>query len=202
MKSSPTLGQSSWLACTILFLGLAGLAQADQELKGPYTYKNLQLFLIEGEETLTESNIVTLEEALKNKYVVVHETGNVNQLSIENQSDFYVYIHPGDILKGGKQDRTLPNGFTLSPNSKPVQVASFCVEQGRWRQRGGEAVTMFAGSSKVLNAKNLKLAARYSKSQSGVWQNVGLVQQNPNPDTVLESTTNPVMIGFAFPQQF
>jgi len=162
---------------SLIALGAGASLQADEELTGPYSHKNLQLFLIQGEETLKVQGILTLEEALEQKAVVVHETGNVNELKIENQSDQYVYVHPGDIVKGGKQDRTLPNGFTLKPKSEPVSIASFCVEHGRWKKRGSEDLDQFSGSSKVLNSKDLKLAARYSKSQSQVWDKVGVVQK-------------------------
>ena len=165
------------LTLALVAIGLVA-AHAEPTLKGPYTHKNVQVYLIEAPSTLSavDGEILTLQEALKRKAVVVHETGEVNQLKVENTSNHYVYIHAGDIIKGGKQDRTLPNSFTLAPNSKPVPVDSFCVESGRWRQRSGESAARFSGSSKVLNSKNLKLAARYAKSQGAVWQNVAVEQ--------------------------
>ena len=43
-------------------------------------------------------------------------------------------------------------------------------------KRGGESAAQFSGSSKVLNSKNLKLAARYAKDQETVWRNVAIEQ--------------------------
>src|SRR4030095_10093981 len=76
-------------------------------VSGPYTNKNLSLFLIHGKDTIKSTNILTLEEAMAQKKVVVHETGNVNQLAIENKSEAIVFIQSGDIVKGGRQDRTM-----------------------------------------------------------------------------------------------
>src|SRR5438105_15882790 len=76
-------------------------------ITGPYTHDNLTVFLIHGKDTSGGKNYLTLQEALDQKKVVVHETGNVNELSVENVSDEPVYIQSGEIVKGGRQDRTL-----------------------------------------------------------------------------------------------
>lgn len=146
-------------------------------VSGPYAHKNLAVYLIHGEGRAKDLKVVTLQEAMKNGSVVVHETGDVNQLTIENKSpDTHVFIHSGDIVKGGKQDRTLPNSIVLAPGSKPMPVASFCVEQSRWAKRGDEKLVAFSVSSKSLNTKNLKIAARKSKSQGKVWEQVKVSQ--------------------------
>src|SRR5438309_180220 len=44
-------------------------------LSGPYTHENLTVFLIHGPSAIKEQYL-TLEEALKQKKVIVHETGN------------------------------------------------------------------------------------------------------------------------------
>src|SRR5438270_3758961 len=55
-------------------------------LSGPYTQDNLTVFLIHGDDQLKGKTFLTLQEALEQKKVIVHETKNVNQLSIENVS--------------------------------------------------------------------------------------------------------------------
>lgn len=141
------------------------------------SHENLSIFFLAGEESYQGPELLTLEEALAQKKVVLHETGKVSELAIENVSDSPVFIQAGDIVKGGKQDRTLRNDQILPPKSGKRPLASFCVESGRWRQRKGESVDEFSGSSKALNSKELKLAARLRGDQSAVWREVAKAQQ-------------------------
>jgi hypothetical protein len=147
------------------------------QISGPYSFKNLSVFLIHGNDLFASENMLTLEEAVAAKKLVVHETGSVNELSVENLSEQPVYIQSGDIVKGGRQDRTIENDHVIMPKSGKVPVGSFCVEQGRWRQRGGEASGQFSSSKKQLASRELKLAARAAKSQGEVWNQVENMQQ-------------------------
>jgi hypothetical protein len=147
------------------------------DLYGPVTHKNLQIFLIKGEDRLTDIKIQILDEAMKDKTVVVHETGEVSKLSVENKSAAgYVFVHSGDIVKGGRQDRTLPNDILVKAGGK-LPIDAFCVEQGRWQQRGGESAAAFSGSTKSLSSNSLKYAAKVEKNQSAVWDKVAREQQ-------------------------
>jgi len=102
---------------------------------------------------------LTLPEALDQKKVIVHETGSVNELSIENVSDQEVFVQAGDIVKGGKQDRCLAVDMIVPAKSGKIPIAAFCVENGRWRQRGNEVAGNFSVSQNMLASKDLKLAA-------------------------------------------
>src|SRR5687767_9162138 len=124
------------LAVSCLLLSVASLAPAQStqaaqppKVTGPFTHENLTLYLIHGPDGIT-GDYLTLEEAMRDKKVVVRETGNVSELAVENISNSPVYIQSGDIVKGGKQDRTLANDLVLAPKSKKVPIASFCVEHG------------------------------------------------------------------------
>ena len=87
-------------------------------LSGPYVHANLQIFLIHGKESIDDQKYMTLTEAMQKKVVVVHETGNVQQLAIENTSkDTPVYIQSGDIVKGGRQDRVISLDVIIPPRS-------------------------------------------------------------------------------------
>src|SRR5580704_11768821 len=69
------------------------------KLSGPYTHENLTVFLIHGKDALPGKKFLTLQEALEQKHLVVHETGNVNKLAVENVSaDAEVFIQAGDIV--------------------------------------------------------------------------------------------------------
>lgn len=155
----------------------AAAASAEMTISGPFRHENLSVFLIHGEEQLQGKNFLTLAEALSQKKVVVHETGNVQELMIENVSDQEVYLQAGEIVKGGRQDRTLSVDAILPRRSGKVPVSSFCVESGRWAQRSGEAANQFSGSTKALSSKKLKVATRKEKNQGAVWREVEASQQ-------------------------
>jgi hypothetical protein len=87
-----------------------------------------------------------------------------------------VYIQAGEIVKGGKQDRTLGTDMIITRAMGKTPIASFCVEQGRWTRRGGEEAHLFGGgSSGMVAGREMKLAANSNYSgadQSKVWKAV------------------------------
>jgi hypothetical protein len=136
-------------------------------ITGPYTHENLTIFLIHGDDQLKGKTFLTLEEALEQKKVIVHETKNVNQLTIENVTpDIEIYIQSGEIVKGGQQDRTIAFDLILPPKQK-MPITSFCVEAGRWTQRGKETVTKFSAANAALPSKDAKIAVKEAVRQTG-----------------------------------
>jgi hypothetical protein len=103
---------------------------------------------------------LTLQEALAKGSVRVVETGEVNELKVENTGDDDVFIQSGDIVKGGQQDRVLTMSFVLPPKSGEVGLAAFCVEHGRWSARGTEDVKAFASATEAMPSRKAKLAMR------------------------------------------
>lgn len=159
---------------------------ADYQLSGPYAHKNLSVFLVHctacgnpgNQSGIKAKRFLSLGEALEKGVVTIHETGDVNQLAATNHSDeAFIYIQSGDIVKGGRQDRTLSQDIVLAPHSKKVPLDSFCVEQGRWNKRGTEKADQFSSSAKGLSSKELKLAAKRVKSQGAVWKAVAEEQE-------------------------
>lgn len=149
-------------------------------ISGSINYKNLQIIPIIGIEISDDQEFKILSEVIKDENVVVKETGNVNQLSISNNTDDYIFIAAGDIVKGGRQDRTIGNDIIIPPHTRDVPLESFCVESGRWQKRGGESDRQFSDNTKMLSSKDLKLASRYGKDQSEVWQKVSEKQDKLN----------------------
>jgi hypothetical protein len=150
-------------------------------VSGPFAHGNLQVFLVHGNTQLEHRHYATLSEALEEGIVVVKETGNVQELSIENLSkELTVFLNAGDIVKGGRQDRTVRDDLILPPLSGRVPLATFCVEHGRWTRRGGENAAGFSANTKALSSRREKLAARYDLSQSEVWSGVAEQQSKLN----------------------
>jgi hypothetical protein len=146
-------------------------------LSGPYTCKNLTIFLVHADTKNTNAKFMTLQEALNQKKAIVAETGTVNTLTIENVSDdVNIYVQSGDIVRGGKQDRTLGSDYVIPPKSGKIPMNSFCVERGRWQKRGDEKADEFSVSNRMLPSKGLKIATNYNNSQRYVWDEVDTLQ--------------------------
>ncbi|MBC7933666.1 MAG: hypothetical protein H7Z38_24155 [Rubrivivax sp.] len=148
------------------------------KVSGPYTHKNLTVFLLHGKEKVAPGTktFMTLSEALTTKKVVVYETKSVNELAIENVSDEEVFVQSGDIVKGGQQDRMIGVDLIVPARSGKIKIAAFCVEQGRWTKRGSEDSTKFTSSTDRAATRELKLAANKSRSQGEVWAKVAKAQ--------------------------
>lgn len=154
-------------------------------VSGPYTHANLEVFLLHSKlPSQPARKILTLEEALRRKLVKVYETGDVQELAIENFSgDCDIFVQAGDIVQGGKQDRVLSVDLLVKPKSGRQPIASFCVEQGRWSARlisasfsasdvRGRTENYFTSSMNALSSKDLKRAVKLSRAQQAVWTEV------------------------------
>jgi hypothetical protein len=183
-------------AAATAFVALAAPAFAEgYRISGPHVHQNLAIYLIHG-SSASGPVPLTLQEAMAKGTVRVHETGNVNELTIENLGNDEVFVQSGDIVKGGKQDRVLMVSLVLPSKSGAIPISSFCVEQGRWSQRGGEDSRTFSSSKTALPSRRAKLAMRAptregdgggarpaapvttSERQQKVWQSVSATQQN------------------------
>lgn len=169
---------SLFALASVLFLASIGARAENQkhDLSGPYVYKNLAVYLIHGKNTFAMNNLLTLKEAIEQKKIIIHETGNVNELAVQNISNNYIFIQEGDIVKGGRQDRIFQYDMVVKPKSGRIPISSFCVEQSRWSKRGREAVDEFQSSDNRVASKKLRLASKEDRSQQEVWQEVVTVQ--------------------------
>ena len=132
-------------------------------------------FVLLGSDTFDGNRFIPLDDALEQKCVVVHETG---ELEVENLSELFdLYIQAGDVVKGGRQDGTLGVDFVLPAKSGRVPIPSFCVESGRWHRRAGEDTDSFSSSKSYLASISLHMAAKLSKSQDEVWEKVAETQE-------------------------
>ena len=153
------------------------LQLSNYRLSGPYQHENLTIFLVHGPDQADSRMFTPLDEAMARKVVIVHETNDVNELAIENVSTTEeVFVQAGDIVKGGRQDRVLSVDLILPAKSGQVPVSAFCVENGRWSQRGYESMGSFTSSLSMLPSKGLKLAAKQDASQQQVWDEVRVTQ--------------------------
>jgi hypothetical protein len=168
-----------WAAAMAMAATIGVTSGAEARISGPYQSGNLSVFLVHAEPTGGGNTgaYLTLDEALASNQAAVYETGDVNELEVENKSkDRTLFIQAGDIVKGGRQDRVLSVDLVLPPGSGKTPITAFCVEQGRWSARGGDSGQQFASAEKSLAGRDLKLAAKSKRSQTEVWNAVAQTQ--------------------------
>jgi hypothetical protein len=92
--------------------------------------------------------------------------GDVNHLMVLNRAERALYLMPGEIILGGKQDRCVAKECVIPADGKPVKIDVYCVEHGRWSE--GQT---FGG--KVGNlGKEGRAAVQQGKAQTEVWDSV------------------------------
>jgi hypothetical protein len=160
----------------------------------PIRHDNLTVFPVMSKTAKTEDRYLSLEEGLKDKSVEVYEVGaepsaaqtpavqrpsdpfggdeyessnspDVNRLMVVNRSKKPLYLMPGELIYGGRQDRCIAEETIIAANSKPTPVKVFCVEHGRWAMRGeGETAVEL---SMLMSATGEKPDEKTLKALSG-----------------------------------
>lgn len=141
-------------------------------LTPPASHRNLVAWFVTDPEPAGAPEYMVLEEAMEKHPRLLHETGNVNELLIENPGDMDMFIQAGDIVKGGRQDRTLGTDFIVPARSGQIPVPVFCVEASRWHKRRNESAAHFSTSTDIVASKKLHAALRSRKAQHEVWESV------------------------------
>ena len=102
------------------------------KLGEPATYKNMTLFPLQGKSNIS-SDYHCFGEHLTNGNVAVEEIGEgeVSALRVTNNTGKPIFIPDGIILKGGFQTRTTDHSTMVDPYQS-IEIATSCVEQGRW----------------------------------------------------------------------
>ena len=206
---------TSWIAM-LAFITPGRCDPADEyKISEPVAHENLTVYLVHA-KTSGGPVPMTLQEALEKKKVRVIETGNVNQLAVENLADEDVFIQAGDIVKGGQQDRALTVSLILPPHSGQIPIAAFCVEAGRWTARGAEDSRTFSVAdqtvpsreAKVMMSSPAKTAPRADpiggsagltaepSGQQAMWNEARRIQQSlsKNLKTTAEDPTSPTSL--------
>ncbi len=122
-------------------------------------------------------NYISLGLAIGKKLVEISELGeggNVNTVSLKNNSDNFVFIMDGDILVGAKQNRVVNTSILVSPKSR-LKVPVSCIEHGRWRNsshnfsgsRSSAPVDLRAEKARQV-ARNLRSHESYSARQDEI----------------------------------
>ncbi|MBM4030568.1 MAG: hypothetical protein FJ291_02145 [Planctomycetes bacterium] len=180
--------------------GVPSTSASDATPSGPFQHENLAVFIIQGKNTITGTEFLTLDEALSKKLLVVRETEQVRELTVDNLSEKEsIFIQSGEMVSGGKQDRMLGVDLVVPPKARNMKVPSFCVEQSRWSQRGAEAAKVFGTNFNYASSNELRVAARLDKDQGKVWQQVAKSQKalSANVGADVTNATSPSSLDLA-----
>lgn len=205
----------------------------------PLRYENLAVFPVRTQVVKNDDRFITLDEGLKTGTVEVMEVGarptanvsaesidddpfadvvgqvvgDVNHVHVLNKSDKPLYLMPGEIIVGGKQDRCIAAETIVEANAEHVVVEVYCVEHGRWHRRNSaefgyvahalledladsqaaELAQEAASGKFVTSAGNLSKKARYSaqagEGQARVWEEVGVANSANGVSTASDAFT-------------
>lgn len=125
-----------------------------RQLGTPKRFRNLTLIPVYNSTARSSNAYITLDEGLKAKVVQVKESrggGSVNTLYVTNNSDKPLYLMAGEVVLGGQQDRCLGKDIIILPRKRPIPIAVFCVEHGRWTGR-----EHFAESAKMVASAGIR----------------------------------------------
>jgi len=153
-------------------------------------------------------DVLSLKKAIESGVLKVVETGSVHKVVIENKSGQRILLQRGDVIVGGKQNRTILSPI-LAPANQVFNIPVNCVEAGRWSySRVGEVIVRlrrreFAHIERLpmyLRAKflqkevTMKTRSEYlgevtSKGQTELWEDINessekLAALSPTSDVV------------------
>ena len=157
-----------WLAAGT---GLAQVAADVEALRadGPFTHLNLSIYILFRKQMPPNPPAyITLKEGLAGGQVRISElpSAAVGQLLVSNLSDRRLFLQAGELLHGGRQDRTLQTSLVIPPRTGDVPIPSLCIERARWS--GGKE---FAADGQIAPRSIQNSIA--SGSQDRVWDSVG-----------------------------
>jgi hypothetical protein len=139
----------------------------------PAVHGNLAVYpvyLAGGGEKM--GDVLTMAEAAetgKFKIAEIEEGAEVNTLEVHNDTDKYVVVLAGEMVRGAKQDRIISYDTVIPPGGK-FDVDAFCVEAGRWN----EVSTHFA-YEKEMAPSSVRATAQGNRDQGEVWAEVSKV---------------------------
>ena len=126
--------------------------------------------------------VMTMQQALDRGVLVIEELSSAEVSSarfINKSRDTMVFLMAGELITGGKQNRTLRTDALLGPGSSTV-LPLYCVEKGRWKGAG----KFDARSAVVPQAVREKAAG--SAGQEDIWSEVRRANRRLGSSTASE----------------
>lgn len=136
----------------------------------PYGWGGLTVVPVLVSNGTPSPSLRSLESALRSGDLTVREygSGSVPTVEMVNRGGTPVFLLAGEIVLGGKQDRVIREDTVIGAYSGPVQVAVYCVEQGRW----AGTPSGFAAAPHAIADRDLRSKAAAGAGQDEVWSHV------------------------------
>ncbi len=163
--------------------GISGGTVRVEEMGGDEAYDEIQVNQIlspaeEPESEVRQQSDQTVQNPLEEPVIAeVRQVQNrtaaaqVNTLQVINESDKYLFIAAGEIIKGGKQNRVVSRDVIIPPGEASGALDVFCVEQGRWTAYE-DSGNSFASAKELVAQNSLKRTILAEADQSAVWEKV------------------------------
>jgi hypothetical protein len=142
------------------------------------------VYLPGGGEKL--GDVLTMAEAAetgKFKIAELEEGASVNNLEVRNDTDKYVVLLAGEMIRGAKQDRIISYDTVIPPGGK-FDVDAFCVEAGRWTE-----VSKHFSYEKEMAPSSVRGTAQGKQDQGEVWAEVSKVNAKRGAVTATDALT-------------
>jgi len=132
-------------------------------------YRGLMIFPLEYSGAGVGGKFVTMSEALAAGHLTISEKGggNVPELRFHNRSERHVFMLSGEMVTGGKQNRTLRQDVLLGPHSETI-VPVYCIEERRWSEKSSG----FDAQHKRLSSASVRAHAQARAPQPKIWSEV------------------------------
>jgi ARG/rhodanese/phosphatase superfamily protein len=139
-------------------------------LRRGHTHRGLTVYLLETATPADATNYRSMAGALAVRDLTITErpTARVPSVVMQNTGNAAVLLLSGEIIVGGKQNRTLRDDVLLPAHSARIEVPVLCVERGRWKGPHGK----FEHKSSVA-ALDVRAGAARGATQAEVWKKVG-----------------------------
>jgi len=127
-------------------------------------------------------SVMSMRQALGRGVLVIEELASAQVSSarfINKSRSAMIFLMAGELITGGKQNRTLRTDALLGPGSSTV-LPLYCVEKGRWRGTG----KFGAASAVVPQAVREKAAG--SAGQDEIWSEVRRANKRLRSSTASE----------------
>lgn len=135
----------------------------------PRHHGGLTVFALRIRSGEDPTNYAALDEAIRGGTLRVSDTGAVARVTMQNTSrHLWVFAMAGEVILGGKQNRMLRDDVLLPPNSRPIEVGTYCVEKDRWT--GGPHAAFEKGAG--VGNYALRRKALAGAPQADVWAQV------------------------------
>jgi hypothetical protein len=166
------------------------------QISDPAVHRNLSVFFLTPPQEASSTRFATLDDGLRWVALSEQRRAQVQQLTIDNRGARPLFLHEGQRLRGGRQDRTTQTTLVVPARSGPRALPAFCIERTRWNGGGG-----FRGAGeRALAPRAVRVAAKVLRDQGSVWARVDAAKSVAHRQLDAANTTSSLNELYRSPQ--